>query len=95
IHTLSQIQVMAVPSNNIGVEPQEYKNGETVQIEFQFNMNLLFGAYKITISIRDYDLRERYDYIDNAVTFYMHEDYSHGGIADINPHCTSIFRKKS
>jgi len=93
IHTLSQIQVMAVPSNNIGVEPQEYKKGETVQIEFQFNMNLLHGAYKITISIRDSALIERYDYVDNAVTFHVHEDYSHGGIADINPHCTAIFRK--
>ena len=93
IHTLSQIQVMAVPSNNIGVEPQEYKKGETVQIEFQYNVHLLHGAYKITLSIRNSAIRERYDFIDNAVTFYVHEDYSHGGIADINPHCTAIFRK--
>jgi len=85
VQTPERLLVMATPSNNLGIEPQKFSKGETVQVEFQLSINLLKGNYRITTAIRNVALTERYDYIGNVVSFTVYEDYSHGGIADLTP----------
>ena len=81
------LQIVSTGSADLGITPKLIRKGESIKVEFPFSVNLLAGSYTVGGEIRRRRFSEYLDMNINAINFQVVENYSHGGIADLQPSC--------
>jgi len=79
--------VLATASDKMGAESRSYRKGSRVSVRVDFAVNLLKGLFHIGTQVTDHSLTTYYDIRFDAVTISVFENYSHGGVADLQPTC--------
>ena len=81
------LQIVSTGSADLGIPPKSMRRGQTIKIEFPFSVNLLAGSYTVGGEIRSRRFSEYLDMNIKSINFQVVENYSHGGIADLQPSC--------
>ena len=68
------------------------ESGSVYEVTFLMQLNLLSGVYTFGVWVQSGDFKRLFDWIPNAVTITVTDDYSHGGVADLNPSCSVVER---
>lgn len=87
VHRGDWLFVLSTASDQIGMTPRHFRKGERTTLRVDFQVNLLKGLYHIGTHVADPTLTTYYDCTYDAVTISVHESYSHGGVADLQPVC--------
>lgn len=84
------IQIVSAPGSALGGMVLRPLNGSIYEVTFRMRLNLLGGTYSVGIWVTDKGFARVYDWLVNATTITVADDYSHGGIADLNPVCMIV-----
>ncbi|MDY6854441.1 MAG: ABC transporter ATP-binding protein [Thermodesulfobacteriota bacterium] len=87
IHRSDRLQIVSTGSADLGVIPKKVADGVKIKVFYNFNMNLLAGSYTVGAEVRNHRFSEYLDMNITAINFQVVENYSHGGITDLNPIC--------